>query len=686
MFYNLHSITQITNNSIDDERPATGFNQVTWTANLDGDYDIFFYDGSTTRNISSNNVHDEFLFMDGLNIASRSNVNPEGEIFFASPTAVWQLTYNNFKEFSPKGHIKRFMWSGESSGSGDDEEIYSISKGSDNINLQTPTSTSFSPGTQQKIDFEAYGFFDRGTIFSAQLSTLNSETFPAQPLVLATSSKNQMTFNVPNLPPGVYYLRIVSSSGAISNTIPITILQLPNVFVTSPVDGAINQKVKLNLTSKAVSGASAYTFELTTQGNTPATVITQTGARIQLVDSLHYNTVYSVRVKTNLNSAYGKTTTFTTAPSENFAYAISPANGATNIGMKVNVTANLVLYATSYTMELNTDSLFSTSSAIVKSGGRLLSFNNLSTSTTYYVRIKTNLSPKWGKTHSFTTGPALIFSYIISPANNATDVSTILNVKANNITGASTYKLQLCTSSDFVSSPIIEKIVTTNTALFTGLKYNTKYFARLSTDLASGWGNITSFTTKTAFSLAYVKSPAENATNQPLKLVIKSNVVPGATHYTIELNTAPDFTGKSLVQSSSSNSVTFTSLSPNTTYYNRVKTELDNSWGSIRKFTTSEQIPLVQEIAFSATTRSQEEITIVAYPNRFSEVLNVTVNSPYEDDVEISLIDFAGQVFESTNVSANTEFQIRNAKLKPGLYILSIKSKGIVRTIRVIKE
>jgi hypothetical protein len=66
----------------------------------------------------------------------------------------------------------------------------------------------------------------------------------------------------------------------------------------------------------------------------------------------------------------------------------------------------------------------------------------------------------------------------------------------------------------------------------------------------------------------------------------------GANQYTIELNTASDFTGTSIVETALSHSISFAGLSENTLYYNRVKTDLDTAWGATRHFTTIAQTTL----------------------------------------------------------------------------------------------
>jgi hypothetical protein len=70
-------------------------------------------------------------------------------------------------------------------------------------------------------------------------------------------------------------------------------------------------------------------------------------------------------------------------------------------------------------------------------------------------------------------------------------------------------------------------------------------------------------------------------------------------------------------------------------------------------------------------------IDISTYPNPFNDELNVMISAPGEADAEINLLDFTGQVIVTAKTHTNTSFQIRK-KLHPGIYILQIKTKGIV--------
>lgn len=361
---------------------------------------------------------------------------------------------------------------------------------------------------------------------------------------------------------------------------------LPNVYVTVPANGAINQNVTLTLTSIALAGAATYTIEINTDVNFGGTSIVRSGARSQSFTGLAYNTTYYTRVKTDLSPSYGKVNSFTTAPSEFFAYVTSPANHAVNILTSVNVSANTVVGATTYTIELNTAADF-TGTSLTYTGTRTHLFTGLTYSQVYYTRVKTDLSSNWGPAgRYFTTISILSASYITAPANNATKVKWQLNVTANNI-GASQYTIQLSPDPDFLAN-VIQNSGPTNILPFSGLLYDTKYYARVSTNMVSGWGPTRSFTTDNPINFSYVTNPANNATKVLWQLNITSNTVLGATQYTIRISPESDFSNGVIQRSGSTPAMAFTGLAFNTLYYAEVTTNLSpaNVWGPLRSFTT----------------------------------------------------------------------------------------------------
>ncbi|RAV98869.1 choice-of-anchor tandem repeat GloVer-containing protein [Pseudochryseolinea flava] len=394
---------------------------------------------------------------------------------------------------------------------------------------------------------------------------------------------------------GIYkslYNFTMSSGFNPSFTKPVVIpspLPIPNVFITSPADGSVGQKIKLNLTSKKLTGASIYTIQVSPTSLFGEGTKTNSGGISQSFDSLAFNTTYYTRVKTDLSPAWGKITTFKTVGASFYSFVKTPSHQATNILLSQKIIANTVAGATSYTVELSEDSTFNPGTVMTRTQPyTIFDFGRLTPGTTYYSRVRTNLDEAWGELRSFTTQTALSATYVTQPIQGATNVNAeVVYVHANNI-GAETYTFQLSTHADF-STIDFEQTTNYPSATFSDLSYNTKYYNRVKTDLTSAFGEIRHFTTRDASAYAYVESPMTGANNLAYVLDVKSNNVRGASLYTIELNTEIDFSGTSIVQSASTNKIQF-ELDYDQLYFVRVKTDLSTAWGKTTYFTTGNPV------------------------------------------------------------------------------------------------
>jgi uncharacterized repeat protein (TIGR03803 family) len=550
----------------------------------------------------------------------------------------------------------------------------------------------------------------------------------------------------------------------------------PNVYLSSPANGAINLNVTVSVTAVAVTGATTYTIELNTAPDFTGTKLETIGSRTASISGLSYNTTYYSRVKTNVRPDYGPTKSFTTAGPEFFSYVTTPAHLATNVSANPTVKSNTVINATSYTIELNTSSTFPSASAIVMTASTpSIVFTNLQYSKTYYSRVKTNLSALWGATKSFTTKSAISETFITSPANNAVNQSTKLTFKVNKVNGATTYQIQVSPVSDFSSgvvsasgtdnlnlpisglayktvyyartstnvtpgvwsanitlttidhavttpadgavavsyspsitvnavtgatqytvqlstaidfsvSPITKSSTTTSIA-FTGLAYDTKYYARVTSNIATGYGTVKSFTTGNPSTFAYVKTPVDGATNVAVTVTVASNAVPQATNYTIELNTSNLFPAGGIVKSSASASIAFSGLLPGTKYYSRVKTNLTGTWGAIKSFTTiaSGRIAVTSASSpFSSSTVEQSfEVAVVGNP--FHDHLKFIVKSPKDEAVDVAVSDMQGKLLHNSIEKTNSVIEV-DRHFTGGVYLLKVITSENQKLVRVVKE
>src|SRR5690606_11156615 len=104
-----------------------------------------------------------------------------------------------------------------------------------------------------------------------------------------------------------------------------------------------------------------------------------------------------------------------------------------------------------------------------------------------------------------------------------------------------------------------------------GLQFSTKYYARVSSASSQGeFGTVTTFTTKTPVSIYYILSPSDGSTMVPYATNVIAQKVDGASTFSIELNTDPNFDpATAITKTSSSRTIAF-ELAYNTTYYTRV--------------------------------------------------------------------------------------------------------------------
>jgi uncharacterized repeat protein (TIGR03803 family) len=358
---------------------------------------------------------------------------------------------------------------------------------------------------------------------------------------------------------------------------------VPDTRVTSPAHGSIDKATSLNITSRTLAGATIYTIELSETSDFSGEVISMSGASTQTFTGLRHNQQYFTRVLTDIYPVYGAITSFRTGIPA--VYVTSPVNGDVNKNVSLSVTARAVTGAATYTIELSTTADFSVP-GIEQTGARIQTFSGLAYETTYYTRVKTDLSPVYGKTTSFTTGSASSFAFVTSPANGAVNIATSPSITSGEVYGASQYTIQLSTTPDF-GTVEFEVTGATRILVFSGLAYSTTYHSRVITDLSPSPGLIRSFTTKPA-PLSFVASPANAAVEVNISptLSVRANAVTGATLYTIQLSTTPDFSGTPLEGSSATTTVVFDDLQYNTLYYTRVRTDLTPAWGAVRSFTT----------------------------------------------------------------------------------------------------
>jgi len=312
---------------------------------------------------------------------------------------------------------------------------------------------------------------------------------------------------------GTYTAKVIAERGSAPpaekrRTITVEGPPLPPTLA-SPANGATGISISPTLSWNASSGATSYRLQVSTTSGFSSTVIDQSGitGTSRAVSGLSNNTTYYWRVNaTNAEgtSAWSSVWSFTTvvaAPSP--PTLASPANGATGVSTSPTLSWNTSTGATSYRIQVSSNSSF-TSIVFDQGGitGTSRAISGLSNNTIYYWRVNaTNAggTSAWSIVWGFTTvvapppPPTLV-----SPANGATGISTNPTLTWNPSSGATSYRLQVSTTSGFSSTVIDQSGITGTSRAISGLSNNTTYYWRVNATNAGGtsaWSSVWSFTT-----------------------------------------------------------------------------------------------------------------------------------------------------------------------------------------------
>ena len=186
---------------------------------------------------------------------------------------------------------------------------------------------------------------------------------------------------------------------------------------------------------------------------------------------------------------------------------VSPANGATNVEIPVTLTWNASSGATSYNVQVSTNSSF-TSLVYNQTGitSTSTTVSNLSAGTLYYWRVSATNSAgtsAWSSVWSFTTasgtGTPPPAPTLVSPSNGATGVSRTPKLTWNASPGATSYRVQVSRYSSFSSVVYDQTVTTTSVTLTTRLSGWTTYYWRVCAINQYGtspWSSVWKFTTR----------------------------------------------------------------------------------------------------------------------------------------------------------------------------------------------
>jgi hypothetical protein len=263
----------------------------------------------------------------------------------------------------------------------------------------------------------------------------------------------------------------------------------------------------------------------------------------------------------------------------------SPVDASAGIAVIPTLTWNASSGASSYTLQVSTNSSFST--LIYNQGGltnpakQVTSLNPLSI---YYWRVNaanTAGTSVWSEIWSFTTtGPSPDVPILTSPTNKSTINSAPLTLSWIVSNGAVSYTLQVSADSLFTTLVYNQSGIITLSKQVTGLVAATYYWRVSATNNngSSAWSNFWSITT-VAPSSPSLSSPVNGAAGQPVSLSLSWSASGGATGFNLQVSLNSSFTSLVINQIGlTSLNYQISGLSALTTYYWRVSAI--NSYGT----------------------------------------------------------------------------------------------------------
>ncbi len=372
-----------------------------------------------------------------------------------------------------------------------------------------------------------------------------------------------------------------------------TVVDTPDVpTLVGPVNGATNQPKDITFTWNTSARATSYHLQVSANSAFSVltyqdTTLTDTSATVAgvLVNSTTY--YWRVRAKnTGGTTAYTSTRQFTTIiQAPDVPTLASPLDDATNQPIALTLQWNAAARASTYHVQLAKDTNFT---QLVLQDSTLTSTNKsvtaLGNDSTYYWRVRAKNA---GGTTAYSAFRR--FRTIVAPPGTpialAPDSASIgqaatLALRWSTAARASSYQLQLSTSSSF-SFLLVNDSTLTDTSYTAGpLANNQAYFWKVRARNAAGasaYSSVFSFTTAAAVpEVPVLTSPADSAVDQQATLSLAWQASDRATSYRVEV--AIDSLFQTIVFVDSTVTATSRAVGPLsylTTYYWRVRAQND---------------------------------------------------------------------------------------------------------------
>lgn len=445
------------------------------------------------------------------------------------------------------------------------------------------------------------------TSYTVQLATNNTFTTG---LVEQTVGVTNATFNGLSVFTD-YYWRVMAKDG--SNTSAYSSIRtfktrVGTTTITNPSNNATGVALSGNLVWSAVTGATSYDVQLVKLSPLTTVISNNVAGTSVAYSNLENYTNYEVRVTAKNADGSGSQVTSTFRTILGIPALQTPANNSYNNPLTGNLTWNAVTGATAYDLRLATDNGFTNIiSTQTDIAGTTAAYNVPSNNQRYYWQVRaknTEGTSDYSTAYSFTS--ELLPATLISPSNNATQVSFNPVLQWNAAPGATSYQVQVSSNNTFTAIVSDNSPVNTTTLQINNLSSKTTYYWRVRGYNANSNGVFTSsFSFTTMLGKVSLNSPLNGAQGIiAASGTLNWNTMNGATSYDLLISQNSDLSSPVVNTNVAGNSYNYAGLSNNSTYYWAVRakdSEGTGSWSDTWSFGTQIPAPTLLTPANNAT-------------------------------------------------------------------------------------
>ncbi len=409
-----------------------------------------------------------------------------------------------------------------------------------------------------------------------------------------------------------------------------TIVPIPAApILVSPLNNSMNNLLNLNLVWNKPSYSTLFNVVVSTNISFTNIILNDSTLTdsVKAISGLLNGTTYYWKVRAKNIAGWGSFSNvfnFTTLGIPSTVVLASPSNNATNQFTNItfkwfkandNVPVNDPKAITNYWFDVASDSLFAN---IITRDSSLTDttkyVTGLSYITNYFWRVKAKNPTGWGVFSSVwkltTVPPVPVEPVLLTPANNSEDLSVTPALDWNEVTYASSYRVQISTSASFTTTVYDTAGLNSSSIIVPSgkLTTNTQYYWRVSATNISGTSSysvVWNFTTSpNAPNVPLLSQPANSATGQPTTITFKwykaietfGDSPDEISKYWFEHSTDSTFANVIARDSSLTDTTkTLSGLNNITKYFWRVKAKNQTGWGnfsSIWNFTTIVPLPV----------------------------------------------------------------------------------------------